>query len=152
VGFGSWAFHEPLLFNILTEAARICAESLEVPFCKVCRYWNIKGNLIIETGFGWHAGVCGMVVPKADRHEHHDGMGMLVAELISNSYEHAFTEAGDSIVVSLRQPEAGSGAVLTVRNNGSAFPEQPGSKRHSVGLTRFRPRVRYASIHIAWRF
>ena len=33
--FGSYAFHETDLLAILTEAARICAESLEVPYCKV---------------------------------------------------------------------------------------------------------------------
>jgi two-component sensor histidine kinase len=65
-GFGSYAFREPLLFNILTEAARVCAESLEVPFCKVCRYRDVEGDLLIEAGFGWHAGVVGLVVSKAD--------------------------------------------------------------------------------------
>jgi hypothetical protein len=30
--FGSFAFREPDLNKILTEAARICADSLEVPF------------------------------------------------------------------------------------------------------------------------
>ena len=37
-GFGSYAFRETKLQAILTEAARVCAESLGVPFCKVCRY------------------------------------------------------------------------------------------------------------------
>ena len=36
--FGSFAFNETNLLEILTEAARICAASLEVPFCKICRY------------------------------------------------------------------------------------------------------------------
>jgi two-component sensor histidine kinase len=350
VEFGRYALREPLLCNILTEAARVCAESLGVPFCKVCRYRAIEGDLLVEAGFGWQAGVVGRVASKADetspqgrvyitgqpviisnlreagnvtlpafygQHgitstidviikaldgapygvlgvatavEHvcdqHDvdfltgfsnllaeaiaaaqrnevlrqttrqmqtqvldkdrllaekailaeelkhrvrnslqivqgmltshlkitsgsqerasvhgiirrvitlaevyeqllgtgmsrtidlaeylkalcrslpglqnqrnsrieltcvadavctdlntvtAMGMVVAELISNSYEHAFTEAGGSIAVSLRRSEAGGGAVLTVRDSGSSFLEQPGSKRHGVGLVR----------------
>jgi two-component sensor histidine kinase len=349
-GFGSYAFREPLLFNILTEAARVCAEGLDVPFCKVCRYRDIEGDLLIEAGFGWRAGVVGLVVSKADEtspqgrayitgqpviipnlreannvvlpafygehgitstidviikgidgapygvleidsavehvYDEHDvnfltgfanvlaeavatvqrneilrqtiqqmqalvvekdrllaekvilaeelkhrvrnnlqlvhgmlvshlkiksgneekasvhgiirrvitlaevyeqllgtgmsrtidlgeylkalcgslpglqeqpnsqirltcvtdvvptdldtvtAMGMVVAELISNSYEHAFTPAGGSIAVSLRRPEADGEAVLTVSDNGSGFIEQPGSKRHGVGLVR----------------
>jgi two-component sensor histidine kinase len=348
--FGSYALREPLLCNILIEAARVCAESLGVPFCKVCRYRAIEGDLVVKAGFGWHAGIVGLVVSKADEsspqgrafitgqpviisnlreannitlpafygqhgitsmidviikaldgapygvleiasaaehvYDQHDvdfltgfakllaeavattqrngilrqttqqmqtqvldkdrllaekavlaeelkhrvrnslqviqgmltshlkitsgdqekasvhgiirrvitlsevyeqllgtgmsrtidlgeylkalcgslpglqnqqnsqieltcvtdavhtdlntvtAMGMVVAELISNSYEHAFTEVGGSIAVSLRQPEVGSGAVLTVRDNGSGFIEQPGSKRHGVGLVR----------------
>jgi hypothetical protein len=64
--FGGYALREPLLFNILTEAARVCAESLGVPFCKVCRYRVIEGDLLVEAGFGWHAGIVGLVVSKAD--------------------------------------------------------------------------------------
>ena len=35
--FGTFAFRETDLQKILTEAARVCAKSLNVPFCKVCR-------------------------------------------------------------------------------------------------------------------
>jgi two-component sensor histidine kinase len=64
--FGSYAFREPNLGNILTEAARVCAEGLEVAFCKVCRYREEEHDLLIEAGFGWHAGVVGLVVSQAD--------------------------------------------------------------------------------------
>jgi hypothetical protein len=37
-GFGSFALRQTDLLTILTEAARVCAEGLSVPFCKVCRY------------------------------------------------------------------------------------------------------------------
>jgi two-component sensor histidine kinase len=63
-------------------------------------------------------------------------MGMVVAELISNSYEHAFTPAGGNIAVSLCWPEGSGEAVISVRDNGSSFVERPGSKRHGVGLVR----------------
>ncbi len=64
--FGSFAFREPDLLKILTEAARICAASLEVPFCKVCRYRAAENDLLIEAGWGWHLGVVGRVVSQAN--------------------------------------------------------------------------------------
>lgn len=64
--FGSYAFRELVLLNILNEAARVCAECLGVPFCKVCRYREDEHDLLIEAGFGWKAGVVGLVVSKAD--------------------------------------------------------------------------------------
>ena len=36
--FGTFSLKESELHKILTEAARICAISLDVPFSKVCRY------------------------------------------------------------------------------------------------------------------
>jgi two-component sensor histidine kinase len=64
--FGSFAFKETDLLAILTEAARICAASMEVPFCKVCRYRPIENDLLIEAGCGWQIGVVGQVVSQAD--------------------------------------------------------------------------------------
>ena len=64
--FGAFAFREPDLHRILTEAARICAASLEVPFCKVCRYRAAENDLLIEAGCSWHLGVIGRVVSQAN--------------------------------------------------------------------------------------
>src|SRR5580704_7718357 len=64
--FGRFAFNETDLLTILTEAARICAASLEVPFCKVCRYRAVENDLLIEAGCGWDLGVVGRVVSQAD--------------------------------------------------------------------------------------
>jgi two-component sensor histidine kinase len=64
--FGSYAFREPELLNILTEAARICAVSLGVPFAKVCRYRHAENDLLIVAGYGWNEGIVGQVVSKAD--------------------------------------------------------------------------------------
>ena len=64
--FGSFAFREPDLIKVLTEAARICAASLDVPFCKVCRYRTSEQDLLIEAGWGWKAGVVGRVVSQAN--------------------------------------------------------------------------------------
>jgi two-component sensor histidine kinase len=64
--FGSFAFKETSLLAILTEAARICAASLEVPFCKICRYRSAENDLLIEAGCGWDSGVVGRVISQAD--------------------------------------------------------------------------------------
>jgi two-component sensor histidine kinase len=64
--FGSFALRESDLLKILTEAARVCAECLSVPFSKVCRYRAEENDLLIEAGHGWHAGVIGNVVSRAD--------------------------------------------------------------------------------------
>jgi two-component sensor histidine kinase/CheY-like chemotaxis protein len=65
-GFGSFALGESDLRRVLTEAARVCAEGLEVTFCKVCRYRPEENDLLVEAGVGWHQGVIGRVVSRAD--------------------------------------------------------------------------------------
>jgi two-component sensor histidine kinase/ActR/RegA family two-component response regulator len=65
--FGSFALGESDLGKVLTEAARVCAESLDVPFCKVCRYRAEENDLLVEAGVGWHDGVVGGVVSRADK-------------------------------------------------------------------------------------
>jgi two-component sensor histidine kinase len=64
--FGSFALRESNVLKVLTEAARVCAECLGVPFSKVCRYRERENDLLIEAGHGWHAGVVGNVVSRAD--------------------------------------------------------------------------------------
>ncbi|MEJ0016133.1 MAG: histidine kinase dimerization/phosphoacceptor domain -containing protein [Acetobacteraceae bacterium] len=64
--FGSFALGESDLGKVLTEAARVCAASLGVPFCKICRYRTDENDLLVEAGIGWHAGVIGEVVSRAD--------------------------------------------------------------------------------------
>jgi len=64
--FGSFAFKETNLATILNEAARICAASLDVQFCKICRYRAVENDLLVEAGCGWDAGVIGKVVSQSD--------------------------------------------------------------------------------------
>lgn len=64
--FGSFALSEPHLMTVLTEAAKVCAQCLGVSFAKVCRFRPSKNDLLVEAGFGWHAGVVGNVVSPAD--------------------------------------------------------------------------------------
>src|ERR1700733_15723737 len=66
-GFGSYALGESDLSRVLTEAARFCAEGLEDPFCRVCRYRSEENDLLVEAGVGWHQGVIGHVVSRADQ-------------------------------------------------------------------------------------
>ncbi|MET0678033.1 MAG: ATP-binding protein [Bradyrhizobium sp.] len=64
--FGSFSLRELDLIKILTEAARACAEGLSVPFSKVCRYREKENDLLVIAGYGWHPGVIGHVVSRAD--------------------------------------------------------------------------------------
>jgi two-component sensor histidine kinase len=64
--FGSFALRESDLMKVLTQAARVCAECLGVPYAKVCRYRERENDLLIEAGYGWHAGTIGIVVSRAD--------------------------------------------------------------------------------------
>jgi two-component sensor histidine kinase len=64
--FGSFALRQCDLHAVLTEAARVCAEGLSVPFSKVCRYRATENDLLIEAGHGWQPGVVGNIVSRAD--------------------------------------------------------------------------------------
>jgi two-component sensor histidine kinase len=86
--FGSFAFQETDLMAILTEAARICAESLNVRHCKVCRYREAENDLLVEAGFGWKEGVVGNVVSRADESSP-QGRAFVTGEpvIVRNLYE-----------------------------------------------------------------
>ena len=60
--FGSFALRESDLMKVLTQAARVCAECLSVPYSKVCRYRERENDLLIEAGHGWKAGVAWCVL------------------------------------------------------------------------------------------
>ena len=64
--FGSFAFGERDLVKVLTEAARVCAESLGVPYAKICRHREAENDLVVEAGHGWTTGVIGTVVSAVD--------------------------------------------------------------------------------------
>jgi len=66
-GFGSFALRQSDLLTVLNEAARVCAEGLSVPFCKVCRYRSKENDLLIVAGFGWKSGLVGHVISRADQ-------------------------------------------------------------------------------------
>lgn len=64
--FGSFAFGESDLQEILNEASRICAASLKVPFAKICRYRAVQNDLLVVGGWGWKKGVYGAIISAAD--------------------------------------------------------------------------------------
>ena len=64
--FGSFALSQGDLLTVLTEAAKVCAQGLGVPFSKICRYREADNDLVIEAGYGWRAGVIGQVVRADD--------------------------------------------------------------------------------------
>ena len=61
-------------------------------------------------------------------------LGIIVAEIVSNAYLHAFPKREGAIHVALR-PSA-TGAILTINDDGVGFVEPPSSKRHGLGLVR----------------
>lgn len=64
--FGTYALGEDKLTKVLDEAVRICASSLNVPYCQICRYRSDENDLLIEAGTDWHEGVVGQVASVAD--------------------------------------------------------------------------------------
>jgi two-component sensor histidine kinase len=63
-------------------------------------------------------------------------LGMAVAELVSNSFEHAFVGSDGCIHVTLNAAGNDTRGTVTVSDDGKGFIEQAGSKRHGVGLVR----------------
>jgi len=86
--FGSFALRTSSVSEILHEAARVCADGLNSPFCKVCRYRADENDLLIEAGYGWRSGVVGKVVSRADA---------------SSPQGHAFTTGMPSICRDVRR-------------------------------------------------
>jgi two-component sensor histidine kinase/ActR/RegA family two-component response regulator len=64
--FGTYALGEDDLTKVLGEAARICADNFNVPYCKICRYRPDEGDLLIVAGVGWRKGIIGRVISVAD--------------------------------------------------------------------------------------
>jgi len=61
-------------------------------------------------------------------------LGIVIAEIISNAYIHAFPGRAGAIRVALTR--SASGALLTIGDDGIGFVEPPTSKRHGLGLVR----------------
>jgi two-component sensor histidine kinase len=64
-------------------------------------------------------------------------LGIVVAEPVSNSYDHAFPNGMGMIDVSVRRdPGNNAMANLVIKDDGQGFEPISGSKRHGVGLVR----------------
>ena len=97
--FGSFALRELDLTNILTEAVRVCAEGLGVPFSQVCRYRAENNDLVAAAGYGWRDQAIGHVVSRAD---------------MSSPQGRAFTTGEPSICYELPPSYAAHGIVSIV--------------------------------------
>jgi two-component sensor histidine kinase len=59
----------------------------------------------------------------------------VVAELVANSYDHAFPEGKGATTVTVNHAAGEVGmATMTIRDNGTGFKAKAESKRHGVGL------------------
>ena len=61
-------------------------------------------------------------------------LGIVIAEIVSNAYIHAFPGRPGAIRVALTR--SATGALLTIGDNGIGFVEPATSKRHGLGLVR----------------
>jgi two-component sensor histidine kinase len=64
--FGTFAFRETKLQSILNQAARVCADCLDVPFSKICKYQPTQNDLLVVAGHGWRQDVVGFAISVAD--------------------------------------------------------------------------------------
>ena len=65
-------------------------------------------------------------------------LGIVVAEVVTNSYDHAFPGGkSGSIIVSVRRVHGhGDIATMTISDDGTGFLAKAESKRHGLGLVR----------------
>jgi two-component sensor histidine kinase len=63
-------------------------------------------------------------------------LGMVAAELVTNSFDHAFPDRGGQIVVTLARSASHQSATLTIQDDGVGFEMKNESARHGLGLVR----------------
>ena len=63
-------------------------------------------------------------------------LGLVVAELVSNCYEHAFTTRGGGIEVRVGPDSTADRGIVTVRDDGVGYAPAAETKRHGIGLVR----------------
>ena len=63
-------------------------------------------------------------------------LGMIVAELVSNSYRHAFPNADGIINVTLERSADGARGSLEIQDNGTGFALPEKTSRHGLGLVK----------------
>jgi two-component sensor histidine kinase len=63
-------------------------------------------------------------------------LGLVISELISNSYDHAFTDGTGTINVTLSGGKSGDQGTIIFADDGVGFAETGDSKRHGLGLVR----------------
>lgn len=61
-------------------------------------------------------------------------LGIVITELVTNSFDHAFPTGHGTISVSLHAALHGDPATIIIRDTGAGFEIDPHSKRHGLGL------------------
>jgi two-component sensor histidine kinase len=62
-------------------------------------------------------------------------LGIVIVEIVTNSYDHAFPEGQGHISVIVKRPAPGDdSASISITDNGTGFTVDPDSKRHGIGL------------------
>jgi len=61
-------------------------------------------------------------------------LGLVTAELISNSYRHAFPNGKGTISISLQQSSPPDEATITFRDDGISLVDNRAGNRHGLGL------------------
>ena len=79
------------LDRVLSEAARVCAECMRVPYCAIYRYRPEEDDLLIAAGFGWDHGTIGRASSRVDG---------------STPHGRAFT-SGEPVICDRLSPDAG---------------------------------------------
>ena len=75
-------------------------------------------------------------------------LGLVVAELVTNSYDHAFPGGEGSTNVSVRRAAGDVDmATITISDNGTGFNSGAEGKRHGLGLVRRSGTVMVDSDH-----
>ena len=70
-------------------------------------------------------------------------LGLVVAELVANSYRHAFPDGRGSITITLRHGRNGGMSTLSISDDGVGLPHVASSNRRGLGLvTRLMQQVR----------
>lgn len=64
-------------------------------------------------------------------------LGLVVTELVTNSYDHAFPDGKGAITVSINRVAGDAGAaIMTISDDGQGFIPKAENKRHGLGLIR----------------
>jgi two-component sensor histidine kinase len=63
-------------------------------------------------------------------------LGLVITELVTNSYSHAFSDGTGKISVSLSVDHLGGNGTIILVDDGAGFADAGESKRHGVGLVR----------------
>ena len=132
---------------MLTEAARVCAESLGVQFCKVCRYRPGQNDPPGEAGVGWKQGVIGRVVSRADESSPQGRAFITGKPVICTDQQRCDLR----VAVLLRRPRHRIDGGRHHQEGGQAL-RRAGNRQSRTGIvTVFMTSICYPGLPMSWR-